>query len=195
MKKIAGAAVAVLIAGCATQPTPPTRGQYLDQTTRTYAAPKETVIAAAEQVLRLADGDDFKIAHQADGFTAQRPWLIYIVLAAARGTDYWSVKATESDGLTRVEVNVGTVAQTIAPMGTSSPNVWTATTLPANATQVLEPRLYALFYSRLDYMLGYAPAWTPCGALDKTVPGNDEALCNSFNVTDATPVAPMVGGR
>lgn len=187
------------LAGCATPPQP-SRAEYLAQVSRTYAQPKEKVLAAAEEVLRLADGNDFQIAHNSDGFTAQRNWLVYIVIGASAGVDYWVVKTTEKDGRTQVETQVGTSMSTIAPMATTTPGTYSATTLPAGALVVTGPALYEVFFARMDYMLGLRADWPTCKWSDdrvssKATYGNNEALCNVFNMADKTPAAPLVVAR
>lgn len=49
-----------------------------------------------------------------------------------------------------------------------------------------------MFFARLDYLLGKGGAWMTCKDADERVKsgatwGNNEALCNSFNITDAHP--------
>lgn len=194
--RIAAAVVTVATVGCASVPPQMTRDQYLATTTRIYKAPKDDVIAAAEKVLRLADGNDFKLAHNADGFTASRAWSIYMVLAATFGNDYWSVKVTERDGASMIETQVASSSQALAPMATTSPGTWTTSTLPGGSSPVDGPALYELFFARMDYMLGLRPDWPTCKWSDQRVRskatwGVNEALCNSFNVKDDTPTAPL----
>ena len=55
--RVAAAVAAAVLVGCATPPQM-TREQYLATTARTFEVPAERAIQAAEQVLKLADGDD-----------------------------------------------------------------------------------------------------------------------------------------
>lgn len=188
---------ALIMSGCAAPIKRMERDEFLAATSRIYRAPKAQVLSAAEQVLKLADGDDVVFTHNREGFTAQRFWTVYLVLAASFGTDFWVLKTSEQGDLLLVELQVGTSAQAVAPMATTNPNTWTATSLPANAMPVTGPALYELFFARLDYMLGLRPDWPTCAwsdrrLSDKATYGGNEQLCNSFNMKDLTPKGPMV---
>lgn len=189
-------ALAVL-AGCAAPRPQLSRAEYLAMTSRTLDAPKEQVLEAAEKVLRLADGDDFKIHHHSTGFSAQRNWSVYLVLAAAMGTDFWVVKTSEMGEKTRLELEVGRQASAITPMATTTPGTWTAGTMPASATPFDGPALYELFFARMDYLLGTRSDWPTCEWSDERVSrkatwGNNEGLCSAFNITDTKPEGPLV---
>ena len=72
----------LVLIGCAAQPKL-TREEQLSVASRSYeGVTKEQIIMAAERVLELADGDDFKITHTEDGLFASRGWTVYIVLGA-----------------------------------------------------------------------------------------------------------------
>lgn len=188
---IAAAAAGILTA-CASPPTM-TRDQYLAATTRIYPGKsKEQVIDAAERVLRLADGDDFKIAHQPNGFQATRQWLIYLVIGATVGHDYWSLSVEDAAGGVKASVNVSTSEQSVAPVATSQPNTWSAGTTPLGSRPIDGTALYDVFWARMDYMLHRTDAWMTCDASNArvkagTVYGANDALCNSFNMTDNEP--------
>lgn len=97
--------------------TPPlSRDAWLSMTNRTYeGVTKEQALTSAERLFRLADGNDFMIAHSDDGFIATRNWLVYLILAAAIGSDSWVVRAVENGGGgTRVSVSVCTQAGSVS---------------------------------------------------------------------------------
>lgn len=186
-----------MIAGCATTRPQLSREEWLAVSSRNYeGVTKDQVISAAERLFRLADGDDFRIVHTEDGIYSTRNWLVYLVIAAATGIDYWQVKVTPAANSVKAVVQVNTQSQAIAPMATTS-GAWTATTMPMAGTPVNGTAIYDVFWSRMDYLLGKRPDWLNCQLADKRVKqgivwGTNEALCNSFNVKDETPSAPIL---
>lgn len=168
-------------------------------TTRTYPdTTPDQVIAAAERVLKLADGDDMQVFHGETGFEARRRWLVYIVIGAAAGVDHWSFRATSTPAGTRATVAINQSSQGLSPspvvtQGGSGMGVGTG---PAVSAGIISPALYDLFWRRVDYVLQRpGSAWLTCkqwAELQKTqrLPGNDEALCNSFNIQDHDPTKP-----
>ncbi|RXZ42712.1 hypothetical protein EBB06_12530 [Crenobacter cavernae] len=52
--------------------------------------------------------------------------------------------------------------------------------------------IYDVFWARMDWMLGRRGDWMDCKVADQRVKtgaawGTNEALCNSFNITDKAP--------
>lgn len=190
---IVPALILVLIAltGCAAPPKQLTRDEWINATTRAYpGASKEQVLAASEKLLRLADGNDFDIRHTESGITATRAWTAYAVIVAVSGTDYWDIRTDQIGDGVKVSVQVSTQTQSTGPMQMGS------TWMPVNSTTPGTPAygvaIYDVFFSRLDYLLGKSGKWMTCKEADERVKtnatwGNNEALCNSFNVTDAHP--------
>lgn len=191
-KKIALLAVFVFITGCASQQPQMTRQEWLDTTTKTYKnTSKDDVINAAEKVLRLADGGDFKIVHSEEGFRASRYWTIYLVIAATMGTDQWALSVKQENDDVRASLQVNTQAQAITPMATTSGDM-TVTTGPMSGSPIMGTSVYDVFWARLDYMLGQSDHWMTCEesnkrVSDKVVWGANDSLCNSFNMKDALP--------
>lgn len=188
--------IVLTLSGCATKPTQLSRDEWISTTTRVYRDhSKEDVIRAGERLLRLAGGDGFQIQHSEEGLYATRNWLVYIVIAAATGVDYWKLLVTQTPDGAKASLQVSTQAQPIAPMLTAGPEKgtgWTAMTGPMAGSPVNGTALYDLFWSRIDYLLGKRKDWMTCAESDKrvkskTVWGTNEALCNSFNVADAHP--------
>ncbi|MCB9965765.1 MAG: hypothetical protein H6855_06760 [Rhodospirillales bacterium] len=181
------------LSACATsKPKPLSREEYLQTTTREYTGfSQEEVISAAEEVLKLADGDDFIFSHTKNGFSATRNWSVYVVLAAAMGTDFWQFQAVPQGDIIKAEVIVSTSSSAIsgAYMGNG---IAAPMTIPAGSASVAGNALYDLFWSRLDYILGTSDKWRSCkeqAQLKKVgvIWGNDDGLCNSFNVKDMSP--------
>lgn len=182
----------MVLSACAT-PRYMDRTEWLSVTTREFQGKsKEEVISAAQKLLRLADGDDFHIAHTDNGFHASRRWTAYMVIAAEFGTDHWLFETTDIPGGVRARVQVSTQSQAATPVATTS-GAWTATTGPLMGSPVDGNALYDVFWARMEYLLGYRNEWMTCEVADKRVRadivwGRNAALCNSFNVADDRPV-------
>lgn len=186
------------LSACATSPPPTlTRQEYLTTTTRDYPNHSpEQVIAAAEQLMQLADGSDFKFADNRTGFVATRNWLIYAVLTDIFGVDTWIVNTEVIPNGARVSVQVGTQISILLPM-ISGQNT-SATPSAAVANPVQGTAIYDVFWARMDYLLGLRPDWMTCQMADarvsaKIVWGINDALCNSSNMKDQLPKGPMSG--
>ena len=183
--------VALFIAGCAV-PRQLTRQEWIDTTTRIYrGVSQEQILLAAEELFRLADGDDFKFVHSEEELYATRNWLVYLVIAAASGTDYWRVSTSKQGDDVKVVVQVNTQMQTTTAIATTGGN-WTATTSPMSGVPVQGTAIYDVFWARMDYLLGKRRVWMNCAQANQRVAqdttwGTNEALCNSFNVVDARP--------
>lgn len=184
--------VAAAVAGCAVKQPQMTRDEYLQTTQRTYEArTPDDIFRAAEKLFRLADGDDFAFHHTDDSMTATRPWLVYLVLAASSGTDTWVVRTQQEGDATKVSALVSTVAGSILPMPTTGGD-FTAGGLPAGGNLVAGTAIYDVFWARMDYLLGLGNDWMTCDEADARVRdgtawGNNEALCNGFNMKDDLP--------
>ncbi|WP_413612881.1 hypothetical protein [Bdellovibrio sp. HCB-110] len=177
----------VLTASCAHQKQL-SRDEWLALTQRNYSGvTKETLIAKAEEVLRLADGDDFKFHHSENGFTASRNWLVYIVIGAASGTDVWNFQVEPTTDSWKVKVSVSTTS------GNTSATAVGAITTPNQSSTEQGNAIYNIFWNRLDYLLGKSTQWMDCRLASRKLSsgeyfGNDEALCNSFNMTNNYPL-------
>lgn len=194
MKKIfCGGMLALLLGGCATQHPPQSREDWLKTTTRTYSGvTKDQALTAAEKLLRLADGDDFALTYTADTVQATRSWSVYLVIAAAMGTDYWTIRADQVGDAVKVAVQVNTQSQSITPMPTTTSGTWTAGTMPMSGSPVMGTAIYDVFWARMDYLLGKADEWMTCEKANKRVSdgvtwGTNESLCNAFNMKDSLP--------
>ena len=88
-------------------------------------------------------------------------------------------------------VQVNTQMQSIASAPTSTGDI-NPVNMPIGGSPVMGTSIYDLFWSRLDYLLGLNPTWMTCAEASekrkmKQTWGNDEALCNAFNVADNHP--------
>lgn len=182
----------VTISGCAIKHPQMTRDEYLQTTQREYSdKTPDDIFRATEKLFTLADGDDFTFHYTDDTMTATRPWSVYLVLAAAMGTDTWLIRTKRTDSGTKVSALVSTSSGTIAPMATTGGD-WAAAGLPGGGNVVAGTAIYDVFWSRMDYLLGISKKWMTCKEADlrvktKKVWGSNEALCNSFNMKDAAP--------
>lgn len=175
-----------LLTGCATHKEL-TREEFIATTTRQYdGVTVEQVAKAAEKVFRLADGNDFQIQHTEDGLTASRRWLVYLLISATAGVDYWTVTAKPSGDGVLAKVSAATQYGNMVPLGQG------VTTMPGHSAGVRGTSLYDTFWRRMDYVLGKSDKWSTCDdAAKKRSTGEtwglDEALCNSFNMKDLLP--------
>lgn len=192
MRLIVMVLLSVMLSSCASKP-PLSRDEWLRMTTRTYeGVTKEQVLAAAEQVLRLADGNDFMVAHSDEGFVASRNWSVYLVLAASFGTDVWQLRAAEYGTTgTKVSVSVSTQVGAVGAVATG-PSTAAPMTTPSAGGAVNGTAVYEVFWARMDYLLGRSPVWMDCRAANHQVStgvvwGDNSALCNSFNIKDDVP--------
>ena len=115
-----------------------------------------------------------------------------MVIAAVSGIDSWKISVIEKEGKSKVTMQVSTQSQAITPMATSD-KAWTATTMPMYGAPVQGTAIYDIFWARLDYLLGERTKWMTCKAADQRVDdgmawGTNEALCNSFNINDDSPL-------
>lgn len=194
-------AALLFLQGCASGPRKElSREEWIATTSRTYSGvTREQAIAAAERVLRLADGDDFQIVHNQDGFDAVRDWTAFAVIVLVTGKDYWSIRVMEQPGGVKMTVQSSVTADTTAPTPTTTKGTWVATSSPSGAggRPVDGPALYELFFSRVDFLVGLSPRWVACDEANARVDngatwGANRALCNSFNMTDDKPGGPML---
>ncbi len=194
---------AVILMGCAEtkyltrEESLKLRNEQIEATTKTYdAVTKEDVLIAVDKLFRLADGDDFQITHTENSIFGKRRWTIYLVLAASMGVDNWIVSAEDEKGLktVKVTVRVQTSASSITPMMTTAgTNNWSVATLPPIEDSIQGRALYYIFFSRLDYLLGKSTKWLNCDEAEadikeKKIKGFTDALCNSFNMKDISPI-------
>jgi hypothetical protein len=192
---------AATLTGCATAKTLETRDEWLSATQHVYNRSPEEVIRAADAVLRQADPTDFKFAHRPDGFVAQRPWFIYAVIAAASGIDYWNFSvAPQAPGQTAALVQVTQDSNVIAAspyVGRHNVKVGT-TSVSAPGVPLSDPASYALFWARVDYVLGLRPDWVACDQVKAKLvlpPGaltQAGALCN-ITTHQHDPPPPVMG--
>jgi len=189
-------AIVAGISGCAVQRQPMGRDEWVATTTRAYdGITKERVLQAAERLLRLADGNDFVIAYSDDGFSATRNWLMYAVITAASGTDFWQVTASTVGATTSVSVRVNLQMQSMMAIPTGAGGITAAPGLTTGLA-VSGTALYDVFWARMDYLLGRRAEWMTCQTADARVSagitwGLNEPLCNAFNVNDDSPSGPL----
>lgn len=197
---LAVAMIVLMLTGCAVQPPKQlSRDEWIATTNRIYPdVDKDKLIAAAEKVLRLVDGDDFAIQHTNEGFNAVRNWTAYAVIAAASGTDYWNFTVAQTADGNRASLHVSTMSSAIMPMAVGGPDGGeTVFSAPAQGAPIDGNLLYDVFWSRLDYLLGKSDKWLTCddvATMRKSGPawGNDDPICNSFNIKDLRPDHAMV---
>ncbi len=183
MKKILSTTILLLaIVSCVSQ-RKMTREEWLAAGQRKYTKiDKETLIKAAEKVLNLADASDITYSYTNNGFVASRQWLVYVVISASMGTDFWTfeVKETTDGLLATIQPSriAGTTTAYAAPQGQAS-----TITTPSQGMPAQGDAIYDLFWSRLDFVLGLNKQWMSCDDADKKVSdkkvwGTTDHLCN-----------------
>lgn len=186
-----GAAAAIIASGCAT-PRTMTQAEWDLSLTRTFhTATRDQVLAAARNVLQSADPADFRFAPTEDGLQATREWSWFLLIAATRGWDTWTVTTKETPTGVRARVHLSVVTSDIngaVVNGVAMPITTTGQTPTVDGTAI-----YDLFWARVEYLLGQRDAWMTCAdsnARQKSgiVWGSNEPLCDSLTTTD--PPAP-----
>lgn len=193
--------IVIILTGCATQKTLTReealnlRNEQIAATTRIYQdVTHEDVLIAVDKLWRLADGSDFQITHTENAIMATRHWLFYFVIGAVFGVDNWYVLAEQNESDVKVSVRVNTSAAPLAPVpvaGTTN-TAFSVTTLPPIESTVQGGALYAIFYARLDYLLGKSTEWWDCSTAAKKIAalnlaGNTDPLCFAPNMKDRRP--------
>lgn len=169
---------------------------------------QEQVLKAAEELFRLADGDDFKflysneLSSSSEKVEAKRKWMLYYVLGMEHGVDFWTLTANSTE--TGVHASVRTSRHRTynghLSVPLSEPNIdyepisgnkW------AGGETIEGTAIYELFWARMDYLLGKRQDWMTCEFSDDRIKqnivwGDNDLLCNILNIKDHTPTAPVV---
>ncbi len=147
--------VALFVGGCASKPPPPLPWQALKEASshRFEDLTQEQFFAAAEQVLMLADGDDFEIRYLSENeLYATREYFIFALIAAVNGTHWWKIGATPRDGGIDATILIkgkGQIHSGSTPQDAGNPYVHSV----AN---------YTAFWERMDFILGRSSYWPTC---------------------------------
>jgi len=147
-------------------------------------------LAAAEAVFKLAD-HDFKFQYPEDELYATRPWVVYLVLVASIGQDYWLIKTSQTSDGVRVTVQVSESSQATT-ITTTTGGEFAGALTPLAGAPVDGNALYVIFWARMDYLLGKSNDWPDCKEAKSLVAeagawGDIGELCNPFNVDDKMP--------
>jgi hypothetical protein len=201
MKRLIAVALCLAPIGCAaTQPLTlaqleANRERNVAAATRIYPGRSVAdVKAAAFEVLRLLNPQEMKFDVRQDRILASQTFWLNLILSGSSGQRWYEVVFAEGDAGTRVVLNLEREVETgalIIPMKSSSFKQDIAT----NGDDKLLAN-YALFYDRLDYMLGLRTDWPTCSTYEKGLysPG---FFCGGMNggigVTDVTPPGPTPG--
>ena len=180
--------VAMLIGflgGCASLPEL-SREEWLAFHNKTYEnVTTDEVIEAAEKALETTDPRDMTFSHRKDGFLATRPWLYYMVIGAASGTDFYDLTVTElDDGRVRAELYMTRSGSMMA----ATPNVGGAggtsvTTIPGNSQPIESTAASYAMWKRFDYFLGLEDQWYDCPRIkalkdaDPSIWGHTDNVC------------------
>jgi hypothetical protein len=146
------AVTAIGLTACATLPEMNTREEFLAETTKTYhGETKERVIKAAELTVRSTGAGNLDFRHAPDGFTAFRPYVLYLVVAAKIGREKWAFATTERPNQVLASISLSDEGETITSTGPSRTDV-----------AAKHAPVYRLFWKRMDYFLGRTADWPSC---------------------------------
>ncbi len=178
-----------LLTACASNPKLSDE-EYKALTNQEYiGVTKDQVLQAAEELLRLADGDDFKIEKSLESLSALRRWREYYVVSYEWGDDQWQVKTYPTNG------GIATVVHISRKVGYSGNMVFISD--GQSAYSVNGTAIYDLFWGRMDYLLGKRQDWMTCEMSNdrikqKIVWGSNDPLCNKLNIKDNKPASRIV---
>lgn len=169
---IAAFLVIGVLGACATPPPPEPKTEWLpDKYYRFENLSKEELFAAAEEVLRLADGNDFtfeilppeEIISSSASFPTRPDTLLAHRSLKNTGSPFvvehlWGLNAISRAGGVDAEIRVYEVVQTTPPNRTR--------------LDIENPKL---FWQRVEFVLGRSTTWPTCAEsrFDMTI-----ALCN-----------------
>jgi hypothetical protein len=178
MKRFITLGIALILSACANPDANMTRDDWLALKSKTYKGKSPNqVIKAAETVIRLSDPNDVSFSHNKTGFVAKRDYTLFLVLAAADGSDTFALKTKRVSSGTEATLELSTSNNTFAPttfdsgggdavmmdMGNSSSN-----TMPSAS--------YRAFWERLDYALSVKGSkWRSCSEIKNTF--EEPGLC------------------
>lgn len=181
--------IASLLTACANNPKL-SNEEYKTLINREYiGVTKDQVLQAAEELLHLADGDDFKIVKSPESLSATRRWHQYIVVSYEWGDDHWNVKTYPMNN------NITVAVQISRKVGYSGNVAYLSLNHPDAIVD--GTAIYDLFWARMDYLLGKRKDWMTCEMSDnrikeKIVWGSNAPLCHMLNIKDNKPTSPIV---
>ena len=198
--RLAIACGVLALAGCASTPGPMSDQRREVVASRVY--PDATVseaLDAVERLLRLADGDDFRITRRGGAVEAERDWTSWYFVGGSSGTDRWRVGASDVDGGVAVTAEVR--RRTDPPPGAvdaSGPAAPSSSDAPPESREFRRangPALFWLFHQRMGYLLGETEDWYTCEGMRDLVESRDGLwgdlgpLCGRTSVQDSIPEA------
>jgi hypothetical protein len=171
------------LAACAQPRKVDSHAEWMKEATRIYAGEdKARVIAAAEAVLKHADGADTRFEYSLGGFVATRPFSLNALVAGVNGEDRWtfSVRGNKAGAATALRV------------------IRSGTATAANKRSRFRDNAvyigsFRLFYARVEYVLGRRVDWVSCHRastvlnLPEDSPGTDLLCSLTHQATEAPP--------
>ena len=203
MKRLIAIALCLLPIGCAATP-PLTLAQLEANRERNAAAATRTypgrsvadVKTAAFEVLRLLNPQEMKFDVRQDRILASQTFWLNLILSGSSGQRWYEVVFSEDGAGTKVVLNVEQEVEhgaLIIPMKSSS----FKQAIAASGDDRLLAN-YAVFYERLDYMLGLRTDWPSCGTHESGL-YSPEYFCGGLNggigVANVTPIGFIFGPK
>lgn len=184
--------IVCLLTACASNPKL-SNDEYKALTNREYVGvTKKQVFKAAEELLRLSDGDDFKIVKLPGSLKATRRWDEFYGILWDYGYDDWSVETQSLNDKITVSVRIIRHFQ----FSSNSPDRENFTVDPPTK-RINGTAIYDLFWARMNYLLGKRLEWMTCEMSDnrikqKIVWGSNAPLCQMLYIKDNRPTSPIV---
>ena len=199
-RTFAALALAMMPAACITT-TPPTlaeleanRARNMAAATRAYPGRSaEEVRAAAFEVLKLLNPSEMRFDLRSDRLLASQTYWFNMILSASSGQRWYEVVfSPEGDG-TRVTLALEEESEQSALIATMHTSTFKQNIAVSSDEALLNN--YALFYDRLDYMLGLRPTWPACADYPQKRWAYPLFFCGGLlggiGIADQAPVAPV----
>ena len=152
MTKSLSILLAIILTGCATHRPDLSREEWKNRDFEGVS--REKVVAAAREVVRLADPGDVTFKNTSDGFSATRTAMGYYVVQSNIDSYTFKFSALERDGNTRsrLEIEEAEIKSSLLSLG-----------LPVGEIgKPGSPYIYDLFFSRVEFLLGLKESWHKC---------------------------------
>lgn len=203
MKRLIATALCLLPIGCAaTQPLTlaqleANRERNVAAATRTYPGRSmDDLKSAAFEVLRLLNPQEMKFDVRQDRILASQTFWLNLLLSGSSGQRWYEVVFAEDGAGTKVVLGLEQEVESgafIIPMKSSSFKRDIATD---GSDKLLAN--YAVFYERLDYMLGLRSDWPNCATHESGL-HSPVYFCGGMNgglgISNVTPPGPTPGPR
>lgn len=192
MKQLAVLLICVSLIGCANHKKKATLEEMdtilrlnKEQATRFYPGKtQQEVRKASQQVFELLDPADVKFDLRDNELLVTRFYMVYAVLSAALGRDWYSVSFESEQSGTKATFGFDTAFSAgiiVAPIPESFKSK-----IPASTSN--NPSDFKLFHDRVEFMLGLRKDWVTCDmAKQEQIEKERMFLCDSVGLDNLPP--------